>query len=59
MEDKLKFGGPKHSATISASSPKVKDDISFVPRMLTPTERAFLLQDLKATIEIARRVKIA
>ena len=59
MEDKLKSGGPKHSATTSAVSPKAKDDISFVSRMLTPSERAFLRQDLKSTIEIARKVKIA
>ena len=41
------------------ASPKAKDDISFVPRMLTPSERAFLRRDLKSTIEIARKVKIA
>ena len=49
MEDKLKFGEPKHSDY----------DISFVSRMLTPSERAFLRQDLKLTIAIARKVKIA
>jgi len=56
---KDKSGGPKHSATTSVASPKAKDDISFVSRMLTPSERAFLRQDLKSTIEIARKVKIA
>lgn len=33
--------------------------ISFVSRMLTPSERALLRQDLKETVEIARRVKAA
>lgn len=59
MEDKSKIGGPEHSATTSSASPKAKDAISFVPRMLTPSERAFLRRDLKSTIEIARKVKIA
>ncbi|MSP97494.1 MAG: hypothetical protein EXR29_09795 [Betaproteobacteria bacterium] len=59
MADKLKFGGLKHSATTSAASPKAKESISFVSRMLTPSERAFLRQDLKTTIDIARKVRIA
>ena len=59
MANKLKSGGPKLSATTSVASPKAKENISFVSRMLTPSERAFLRQDLKSTIEIARRNRLA
>ena len=39
-------------------SQKVKPEISFVPRILTPSERNFLRQDLKNTIAEARTVKV-
>jgi hypothetical protein len=54
---KLKDGGLDRSATTSNASPKVRHDISFVSRMLTPSERDLLKRDLKDTIEIAKRTK--
>jgi len=35
----------------------VRHDISFVSRMLTPSERVLLKRDLKDTIEIAKKTK--
>jgi len=54
-----KIGGRKTAATTSPASPKVKHALSFVSRMLTPSERNLLKQDLKDTVEIARKVKVA
>ena len=59
MDPNSKLGGPKPAATILRPSRKAKPGISFVSRMLTPSERALLRQDLKETVEIARRVKAA
>lgn len=59
MDKKSKTGGTKSSATALPVSRKAKHDISFVPRMLTPSEQDFLRQDLRETIEIARKVKVA
>lgn len=59
MEKKSKLGGSRSSATTSHASQKVKPDISFVSRMLTPSELAFLRRDLEETIEIARKTKTA
>jgi hypothetical protein len=59
MDKKSKTGGTKDSATIFEVSRKAKQDISFVPRMLTPSEQDFLRQDLRETIEIAKKVKVA
>jgi len=58
MEKKSKIGGVRTSATGSVDSQKVKPDISFVPRMLTPSEQNLLRQDLRETVEIARQVKV-
>ena len=59
MDKTLKSGGPKTSGTTLAASLKAKGGISFVSRMLTPSERVFLRQDLKTTVDIARTVKTA
>ena len=53
-----KIGGNKSSATALIVSRKTKGAISFVPRMLTPSEREFLRRDLKNTIEEAKAVKV-
>ncbi len=58
MDAKSKTGGYKTSATASTASRKARQGISFVPRMLTPSERDSLRQDLKNTIEVARSVKV-
>ncbi len=58
MDTKSKTGGYKTSATASTASRKARHGISFVPRMLTPSEQNSLRQDLKNTIEIARTVKV-
>jgi hypothetical protein len=58
MDTKLKTGGKKPLATPSTGSQKVKPAISFVPRMLTPSEQEFLRQDLKNTLAEARAIKI-
>jgi hypothetical protein len=57
MDKKLKAGGAKTSATDLKGSQKVKPDISYEPRMLTPSEENLLRQDLQQTVEIARKVK--
>jgi hypothetical protein len=54
---KSSSGGSKTSATISRVSPKAKADISFVSRMLTPSERALVKRDLRDTIETASKTK--
>jgi hypothetical protein len=54
---KSMFGGAKSSATTSHASPLAKSYISFVSRMLTPSERAFVKRDLQETIEVAKRTK--
>lgn len=59
MDKKSKAGGTKDSVTLSTVSQKAKRDISFVQRMLTPSEQEFLRQDLRETIEIAKKVKVA
>lgn len=59
MEKKSKTGGTKVSATVLTASRKAKVDISFVPRMLTPSEQNLLSQDLRDTIEVAKKVKVA
>jgi len=56
---KSKTGDSKISVTTSRVSPKAKRDISFVSRMPTPSDRAFLKHDLTETIEIAKKTKIA
>ena len=59
MDTKSKNGGEKIPATDSNASPKARPDISFEPRMLTPSEQNFLRQDLRDTIEAAKKVKVA
>lgn len=59
MEKTSKAGGSRISAIASTASQKAKRDISFEPRMLTPSEQNLLRQDLKETIEVAKRVKVA
>jgi hypothetical protein len=44
---------------VSKVSRKVRLDISFEPRMLTPSEQNLLRQDLQETVEAAKRVKVA
>jgi hypothetical protein len=58
MANASKTGGKAPSGTASTASRKARHGISFVSRMLTPSERALLLQDLKNTIEAARAVKV-
>lgn len=58
MGKNSKTGGLKPSATISPKAPKVKPDIFFEPRMLTPSEQNFLRQDLRQTVEAAKRTKV-
>jgi len=54
---KSNSGGSKNSGTTSRASLKAKGDISFVSRMLTPSERALVKRDLRDTIEIAGKTK--
>lgn len=58
MDQKSKIDGTKTSGIASTASRKAKHVISFVSRMLTPSERALLRQDLKNSIEIAKTVKV-
>ena len=58
MANRSKTGGKESSATASTASRKARHGISFVSRMLMPSERASLRQDLKNTIEIAKAVKV-
>ena len=58
MKRSLKVGGAKDSVTALTNSPKAKPATSFVPRMLTPSEIAWLKLDLKQSLEIARATKV-
>jgi len=58
MDRKSKSGGGKSLTMALSASPKAKRDISFEPRMLTPSEREFLRRDLKNTIAEARATKL-
>ena len=50
--------GTLWEAVSAPASRKARQGISFVPRMLTPSERDLLRQDLKNSIEVARAVKV-
>jgi hypothetical protein len=58
MEKNLKAGAAKASVTVSPNSPKAKPATFFAPRMLTPSEIAWLKRDLKQSLEIARSIKV-
>ncbi len=50
-----KLGGEPDSATASSASQSPNAATSFVPRMLTPSEIAFLKRDAQQTVETVRR----
>jgi len=58
MEKNLKAGGAKATVMALTNSPKAKPATSFAPRMLTPSEIAWLKLDLKQSLEIARATKV-